>query len=285
MPPRSPMLPFLVPAMVAVLVGLLAARAASRLRPRATIGTVHREVPLVSAAPAVTAILIGLLIASQAYDPMGRRLPLWVQRWAPDLIWIGILAAASFLAAFLAGFGFCNRRPRRGLLLVLMAAIVAALGAVAWRGRRPLAAGLAPERAVDGYVRQTTLESCAAAALATIASLNGVSTSEQEAARLMRTTASGTTPGQIRYGLSRLGFAFSDIRQERPDLGAVQAPAILFVHHPSVGPRPHTVVYLGRRGASYEIWDPLLGLRAMSAGEVNDIWSGRGLRVSFPLRT
>jgi hypothetical protein len=279
---RAPMLLFAVPVTIALLCGLLAARGARRLRPHATIRSVHRELPLVAAVPIAAVLLAGALIAVQAWNRLGRELPLWLQRWAPDLFWTGILCAASFLCAFLAGFAWLQRLPRRRLLVVMVAALELALVTTAWRLRRPIAADLAGTVAPQGYVTQTTPQSCAPAAIATIANLYGGSVSERDAALLLRTTASGTTPGQMRYALARLGFSVSDVSTNPPDVGSVLAPAILFVRHPSLGPGPHTVAYLGRRGAAYEIWDPMLGRRLMAESELDTIWTGRGLECRPP---
>lgn len=276
------MLLFAVSVTIALLCGLLAARGARRLRPGATIRSVHRELPLVAAVPVAAVLLAGALIAAQAWDRRGQELPLWLQRWAPDLIWIGILCAASFLCAFLAGFAWLQGLPRRRLFTVVVAALELGLVTAAWRLRRPIAADLSGMVAAQGYVSQTTPESCAPAAIATIANLYGGSVSERDAAILSRTTASGTTPGQMRYALARLGFSVSDVSTSPPDVGSVLAPAILFVRHRSIGPGPHTVAYLGRRGAACEIWDPMLGRRLMAESELDTIWTGRGLECRPP---
>ncbi len=278
------MLLFAVPATIAVVLGLLAARAAARHSPGATIRTIHREAPAVTATAAAAVLVIGALVAVQAYDPLGGRMPLALQVWAPDLTWIAILWTVSFLCAFLAGFGFLSRAPRRMALLPVLVVLNVAFACLVWRGHRPLAGDLSAALAADGHVPQTTPASCAPAAVATVASLHGASMSEQDAARLMRSTTSGTTPGQMRYALARLGFSPRMVRQKRPDIANVNPPAILFVDHPSVGPGPHTVVYVGRRGTELDLWDPLLGSRLLKAAEANAIWAGRGIECGLAPR-
>ncbi len=274
------MLLFAVPAMIAVLLGLLAARAASRRSPGATIRTIHREARAVTVTAAAAVLAIVALVAVQAHDPLGERLPLWLQLWAPDLTWITILWAVSFLCAFLAAFGVLARAPRRRALLPALVVLNVAFACFVWRGHRPLAGGLSAAVAGDGRVRQTTPASCAPAAIATVANMHGASISEQDAARLMRSTSSGTTPGQMRYALDRLGLTFRTIRQERPDVARVDPPAILFLDHPSIGPGPHTVVYAGKRGTELDLWDPLLGPRLVDDAKVNAIWDGRGIECA-----
>jgi ABC-type bacteriocin/lantibiotic exporter with double-glycine peptidase domain len=129
----------------------------------------------------------------------------------------------------------------------------------------------------EGIVLQSHGATCTAAALANIARQRGLVLDERGAVRLLGTTTGGTSPGQMRYALERLGIPFRMLNGRTLHLADVSSPAILFVDHPAVGREGHSVAYMGRAGDRFEIWDPLSGRELWSAADVEERWHGNGI--------
>jgi hypothetical protein len=121
----------------------------------------------------------------------------------PDLVYYTnfSLTAAAFLTVILwqVAKGAAARRRAVGLSTFLLCA---ALWSYAWyfRPLPPYLSGLVDE---TGYCRQTTYDSCSAAAAAMLLASHGIQTDEQEMADLCLTRAgAGTTPLGLFRGIS-----------------------------------------------------------------------------------
>ncbi len=127
------------------------------------------------------------------------------------------------------------------------------------------------------FTEETTLYSCACAALSTLLKQLGIKeVGEKEACQVMGTTRNGSGAGQIRYAFGRLGIAYKALFNASID--AVSAPAILFVDRRG-GHENHAVVYLGMKNGLYSIYDPMEGRKTLSKNVLDALWHGRGVEV------
>lgn len=127
----------------------------------------------------------------------------------------------------------------------------------------------------DGVVWQSHPCTCAAAAAANIARFYGVDVSEREMVKLLGTTADGTTPAQVYYGMKKLGFG---VRKRRVhNIAELEYPAVLFIRMQQ--PLDHAVAYIGRNGTMATILDPAKGVRIMNDDDVSAVWDGYAMEI------
>ena len=125
--------------------------------------------------------------------------------------------------------------------------------------------------------QETTLYSCACAALSTLLKQLGIKDiGEKEACKLMGTTRNGSGAGQIRYAFGKLGIAYHALYDASID--SVHTPAILFVDRRG-GYENHAVVYLGKENRYYQVYDPMEGYKKLSKESLKRLWHGRGVEV------
>lgn len=221
--------------------------------------------------------------------------------WLPfsNLIVVGnlYLPLAGVLAA-LAWRRIDSSPPRRWAVLLML------LGTGVYTSMRPVL-GNPPhcqsksERSDDGRLYfQTTNSTCAAAAAATLLSLHGISTDEQEMAELCLTREGTTWKGLFR-GL-KLKTRESDWQIEvfqggRNELPSQpRHPVVLWAQLPPDHPyaaayraewgwipgTTHTVVMLGQvRPGEYLIHDPVVGKEVWTDEELDLLWTGKGMRL------
>jgi hypothetical protein len=222
-------------------------------------------------------------------------------RWLPFSNLIVVGNWYLLLAGALAGLAWrrIEASPlRRWAILVLL------LGSSVYTTMRPVL-GVPPrcddqsEPAQQGRLYyQTTESTCTAAAAATLLSLHGIASDEQEMAELCL-TRDGTTWKGLYRGLklktSQTCWNIEVFRGGRSDLlSGRQPPLILWMQlasdHPyAAGYRAewgwipgtaHTVVLLGRtRGGEYLMHDPVAGKEVWTEDDLDALWTGQGMRL------
>jgi hypothetical protein len=262
--------------------GALFAQRVRRLRPDVDLRSVLRA----TAAPWVA---FGCMVAAT-----GAGLAFEVDRdlaWRlPDLVELHFLAFAGAAAFGPAGFLFgftvhlsfvVGHRRRWPLAAGALGTFLAA--GLAWAvATRPIAPDLGSDVTPEGYVLQTSGESCAAASAANVARQLGFATTEREMAERLGTTKLGTSPAQVIAGLAELGVVCQRINREDPDPSKVAQPAVLFVDHRETGPESHAVAFLGMARGRALVVDPLYGLHPMTPAKLRARWHGRGLECRRP---
>jgi len=147
--------------------------------------------------------------------------------------------------------------------------------------------------------RQTTPNTCSAASAATILLTLGIETTEQEMAQLCL-TKSGTTWLGLYHGLSTKLLGTSDRVEFFEGTSAsletitLQSPILLCCQlTPEVANRrpeyerdggwirgtAHSVVYFGFLNGFHVVGDPSRGYEAWTPEELEDLWTGSGLRI------
>lgn len=135
------------------------------------------------------------------------------------------------------------------------------------------------ERTRDGGVLQTSPATCAPAACATIAIHFGHQITEAEMAGIFNTTADGTTPSQIIYGMRSLGFEVHKKYSPARDPNDITPPAVLMVAY-GAQPDGHAIVYMGPSGGAYEIWNPQFGRALQTLEALQRKWQGRAIEIA-----
>ncbi len=210
-------------------------------------------------------VLYALLLLLLHHDRLLERFPLWLQVWLIPLVWYLLGALIGLLGGSLAA--------RRRLSFVIP--VLIAHGGVFAYYNEPIYETIPSVDPLPLYTNQTTLYSCACAALSTALKFKGLQIGEREACRLVGTTRYGSTPAQIRYALTKLGIAYRMIDDKNTSL---HPPAILFVDRRG-GRENHAVTLLRRRGDLFIIFDPMEGLRRLRSNELEKIWHGRGVEL------
>lgn len=270
-------MPFLLPILM-VLLGLAlgAARSRQRLRTRDafTLASAHRHLPEIAILGPIVLLATLAMILLLRIPRVVWFLPAWIDYWR-DLI-LCVLSGGSF--AYLAGIGmhvaFVRRDAERVKLAIACAGILVALGYLQVRGVWPVACQLRHMETPEGYVLQTSVYSCGAASLANVARQLGVPATEQQMARLARTTCTGTSPGQALHALRQVGLKGIKRTATSADLLRLRNPCILLVEYPGMGPDSHAVALLASTNGAFRIVDPLVGPETWSVGRLNSVWLG-----------
>ena len=226
-------------------------------------------------------VLVVFLICCFLVEEIQWILPVWLE--------VRVSAVTYGLSAFVSSFLFgmliagMIRHDKGGArrLFILGLVVILALSVFQWKNEQLIAGRLDDTPWQGEIIMQTTGSSCAAASAANIAGLLGVSISENRAAELIGTTASGSLPGQVVVGMRKSGFRASKFTLSPSQVDQIPVPAMLFVGHPVTGPESHAVALVSadtKRG-SFTIWDPLEGVKTMDARSVSEIWDGHGVGI------
>lgn len=256
--------------------GIVTAHFAFRRNPSITVETALKHSRTLLPVSLVSLVLLSVPLSAQITDSICQDLPLWLQRNANETTWLLIGALFAFLSGFTVYLALRTGHPKRSQLTLAVVLVNLAIFIVNWRLNSGIADFL-EHRTKDGVVVQSTGASCAAATLSNIANHYGTAISEPEAAQLMGTTTLGTSPGEMRYALQRLGIGYRTLNERHSDLSRIRPPAMLFVDHPAVGSEGHVVAYFGMSGQNFEIWDPLVGKTFWSKQRVQEVWHGNGI--------
>ncbi len=250
---------------------------AARNDPDLNIENALRRSPRLIATSLLLVGLAAVTLSMQFYDPFCLLFPLVLQLYATWASWL-ILAT---LFGVVSGYGLSlalargHRQSRSLSIAVLLLQVAIALPCV--RLLSPIASDLGAGDTRGGVVIQTHSSTCAAASLANIARHFEFSLDEKGAAELLLTTLYGTSPGQMRFALEKLGISFTTLDPSQLSLAAVPPPAVLFVDHHALGRESHAVAYFGLTDDGYEIADPLIGVVVWDEESVGDRWHGNGI--------
>jgi predicted double-glycine peptidase len=256
----------------------------ARRCPEVTIEDVHLHCPWLTRGVLLSFTAAALLLLLNSSPERAALIPLWLQYWSPTAIWGSVVATAAFVFSLGALAGLRPLRLRGLLLPALGACVPLALLLVQWKTNAPLASTLGTGDRQFGVVRQTDRSSSEPAALATLLGHFGVTRSEREAARLLGTTARGTSPAQLYYGITHFGLACEALDPASATADRLRAPALLYIDHPDAGSEGHVVVLTEVDGDRLEIWDSLVGIWSVSMDAFATMWHGRGFLVSGQVR-
>ncbi|MBI5501034.1 MAG: hypothetical protein HY907_12385 [Deltaproteobacteria bacterium] len=186
---------------------------------------------------------------------------------------------AGYLFGFTIQLAFATSHRRRWRIAAALIGTFLGVG-IAWAVvTHPIWDELGHAVTDDGYILQTSSESCAAASAANIARELGLETTEREMAERLGTTVLGSSPAEVIEGLGELGVECRRFERDA-DPTAVAAPAMLFVDHPATGPESHAVAFVGMDGDQALVVDPLYGLRKQTPEHLRARWHGHGLECS-----
>lgn len=236
-----------------------------------------RRVPVLRVLTVFGAVVVAAVMALEASDSLCQWLPLLWQRHRAAANWMMASGLFGLACGFLLAIAVQTRHDQRRLVLAATMAGHALFAITHFEKHGDVSAQLWVRQTSDGIVLQSHGATCTAATLANIARRYGPALDERGAVRLLGTTTGGTSPGQMRYALDRLGIPFRTLNVRTLHLADVSAPAILFIDHPVVGREGHSVAYMGPAGDGFEIWDPLTGRELWSTTDVESRWHGNGI--------
>ncbi len=203
--------------------------------------------------------------------------PAWIAVFSYFFTWNATFLGMSYLMSL----GIClvwgNLHPERykytlGILILLVAIFIL-------HGRVEPRLNICPEGQVTGKgaILQTTDATCAPAAAANIAQFYELDVSEKELAKHMRTTTLGTNPGQIVWGLNKVGLSGERLLFE--NAGDIPIPALLIVDHEDLGPESHVIALMDNCDRYADVIDPLTGKFRLLHDHLEEIWHGKTIVV------
>lgn len=133
---------------------------------------------------------------------------------------------------------------------------------------------MSPSKWKQQLVLQASEEDCGAAALSSVLKLTtGLDYSLHYCRELVGTGPQGTNMKQLKWGFDQTGYHTKAVRFSADvfDVDNVQKFSFPRVIHS----RNHWIVWLGREGGKYIIWDPAIGLRHLSRRQFEAIWVDR----------
>ena len=208
---------------------------------------------------------------------IGWALPVFVEYHLTSAMWLFKTFFVTFAMTAIVTVGVRQKHVLRYAILSFAAVVLLTIEVLTRLSVQPYL-GEIRARMKDGIVLQTTPSTCAAASAANIARHFGIDATEADMVQRLHTTWSGTAPSQIVYGLRSLGLEARKVQFPDQDLARVRPPAVLLVE---VGGEPdsHAVVYMGRQGDRFEIWDPVPGRLLLTLEDVQARWGGRAIEV------
>jgi hypothetical protein len=228
-------------------------------------------------------VIVPLSLLALAGDILLQRDPTWQWR-VPDWLLVYYVPLSRGMVvlnlAYMVGLssGLTFRTGHAGRWTVLVAGVLSLAASLLFQYEysRPISVG--PPRTLDGVVLQTNESTCGAAAAASIANWLGRSETEADMVRIMGTTALGTSPAQVLYGLRRIGLRAHVVTSG--NVMKLHPPAILFVASSSLGAEAHAVALVGFQERVGLVLDPSIGRRFIYAGALNYLWRGHAIEVS-----
>lgn len=266
--------------MVGMVLGALYGRRLYRRGLRLSTKTKARQAGALAVfCPAAITLCLAFMIAEN-HPRVFWYLPPTVDYYGIGMAWAVIVLTVG-LTFGVAGYLIWKKTPRILWAVLIGCAVVFAVGEWAiqqnmWFKQPAVEHSRIDE---DGMVRQTSAVTCAAAACANIMRAYGLQKTEREMVEALGTTESGTSTGQVIYGMRRLGFECRKRRIKNGDFTQLAAPALLFVTGGQV-PLGHAVSYMGQKDGKADIWDPPHGKKLMSREELTEIWLGHAVEIS-----
>ena len=246
-----------------LLLGLLLLRWGLRLgrllvRQGATANDLFKDKPAVSLA--FLGAYVGLLLLALNVPQM-QALPLEWRFYGMRVTWT--LMRVLLLGACGVAIAVSWYTARRQLIAVIL------LGAIGLSGftvvevyfLAPIANSLQDNLRSNGVFEQTSLSSCAPAALATLMRVWGIDATESQMARFASTSRMGTTMPQLIIGARSIGFDGVELDPTWEQMQQINRPGILGVWLFDNNGRklPHAVALLGLNPTTATIADPARG--------------------------
>jgi predicted double-glycine peptidase len=180
------------------------------------------------------------------------RLPYPVQYYYGPVAWGVLIGCFTYFAGF-GGAVYLETRHRQrlqlGALVGLLLVAVQLLHARSTKRDAPVIREA--KTTFEGFVYQTSPETCVPAAAASLLATLGDRRTESELVELMGTDRGGTLPAQLVMALRRMGFRESTFSVDRGGLAAVAAPSVVFLRN-----NLHAVTLLRHDHRGALIWDP-----------------------------
>lgn len=221
-----------------------------------------------------------LLLKARSYPAISWYLPGSVEYWSVPGLWTINLATIVFM--FVAVFTLAARtKSKLRWFVPFFGVCVLAVAETVFQGSplvRPPELG-SPRLGKDGVIMQSNGSTCAAAACANIAGYLGKPKTEAEMVALLGTTDAGTSPAQVVYGMSALGFQCRKHRVPDGDISRIRPPAVIFVHAGTEADG-HAAAYIRMEDGRAEIWDPSSGKALHDPKEFVKKWGGRAVEIS-----
>jgi len=198
------------------------------------------------------------------------RLPYPAQYYYGPVAWGVLIGCFTYFAGFGGAVFLETHHPRRvplgAVMLLLLATMQLFHARTAWRV--PPVVRL-PKTTFEGFVYQTSPETCVPAAAASLLASLGERRTEGELVELMGTDRQGTLPAQMVMALRRLGFRETTRSVDREGLASVTAPAVVFLRH-----NAHAVTLLRHDDRGALIWDPARGRVVVPAARLARFLAG-----------
>lgn len=254
--------------------GVWDARRVRRNHPQAELEAALRHAPYLYGLVVLLAFMFAAHALLEMRPDIAWDLPESLQLYYTAIVWGTILATFAFLFAFALSLAFATAHRERAKLAFAALLLILAVHVAQWQFTRPIAGQLTDRISPDGIILQSSDMSCAAASGANIANELGFDTTEKAMARRFGTTAMGTSAAQVIHGFADIGITCTRTEIDECALDDLDAPAMLFVDHPAIGPESHAV-FLRQRDGRREVWDPLGG--RISLKSLCSRWRGRAL--------
>ena len=246
-----------------------------RVKPSATMKTLHRDVPLI---PLVLALwLVSSIVMfyfGVTISPVISRMPGWIVAYIMPLAWLMLYGLFAFAFTFAAVFTLLEGDRQWRPLAISAVLLLLAIQLVQWNVCKPVSGRLYDDITRDGVVLQTSGVSCMAATGANIARDLGIDATEPLMAERMGTSIIGTSVSQFIRGMGTVGIECTPVFIGDLDPSRLSPPAELRVLHKG---DPHAVMFAGMINGTVEVLDPIKVRVYYSPDELGRIWTGGAL--------
>jgi predicted double-glycine peptidase len=203
----------------------------------------------------VVGLPVGLLVYHLAFvikPEWEWHLPYPVQYYYGPVAWGVLIGCFTYFAGFGGAVFLETRHPGRFQLGVVMVLLLLAMQLFHGRAATRVAPVVrAPKTTFEGFVFQTSPETCVPAAAASLLASLGDRRTEAELVELMGTDREGTLPAQLVMALRRMGFRETTFSIDRDGLASVAAPSVVFLRN-----NRHAITLLRHDHRGALIWDP-----------------------------
>lgn len=226
---------------------------------------------------AVSLLAIGLYIGLLVIVLNVPQMPMFPLEWRIH----GMQITWTLMRVFLLGFcgvawWICHQTAPRQVLLVTLLGLLGLGSFTAAEGYflAPIYGELVNHLQPNGVFRQTSMSSCAPAALATVLRLWEVDATEVSAAKLAGTSRLGTSMPQLIAAARGFGMDGAELSPTWEQIQRINRPGILSVWLvDGVRKLPHAVALVGMQGDRVAIGDPARGkIYILHQAEFQAIW-------------
>lgn len=197
-------------------------------------------------------------------------LPYPVQFYYGPVAWGLMIGCFTYFAGFGGAVFLETKHPQRWQLGVAILFVLVSIQLFhAQTATRVAPLVRTPKTTSEGFVYQTSPETCVPAAAASLLASLGDRRTEAELVELMGTDRDGTLPAQLVMALRRLGFRETTFSVDRDGLKSVAVPSVVFLRG-----NQHAITLLrhDERGALF--WDPGRGRVFVPARPLKSFMTG-----------